>query len=185
MLENTWAVTKFTLLISLFFRDLLLITQYIQTVSGGWSSIHQPWNPTVICSPHLGRISLHRRGTPSRRCLAGPRNAQSDGNAAWRGVGRWGASRATMRVARRHRKKKWMLEGFWRFFFWVFIKFPQVFLYIIGWGRVDIFLISFLGIESTYIRSLSNHWPKLDQKKQGWKPVPRECFLADFLCDML
>ena len=141
MLENTWAVTKFTLLISLFFRDLLLITQYIQTVSGGWSSNHQPWNPTVIqLSLTLGRISLHRRGAPSRRCLAGPwpRSAEQrhgSNNAAWRGVGRWGASRATMRAARRHLKKCWKVSG--DFFFGFLQNFPKFFcISLVGGGLI-------------------------------------------------
>ena len=105
------------------------------------SAMKSNGHPTSLT---LGRISLHRRGAPSRRRLAGPRSAQSHGNAAWRGVGRWGASRATMRAARRFAEKR---SECWNFF----TISPRFFVYHC-WGRVDMpRLISFLGIESTYI----------------------------------
>lgn len=132
--------------------------------------------PTVI-QPSPRRISLHRRGASSRRCLAWPRSAQSHGNAAWRGVRRWRTSRATMCAARRHRKKKWMLESFWRFFLLGFYKISPSF-FVDHWLGEGWYVphFCFLGIESTYIRALSNHWPKLDKKNKVEKTgAPRMC----------
>ena len=45
---------------------------------------------------------------------------------------------------------------------------------LVGGGLICLSFISFLGIESTYIRSLSNHWPKLDQKNKGWAGDPSQ-----------
>ena len=157
ILENTWAVTSSPCLLSYFLGIWLLITQYISV----WDD-HQPWNPTVICSPHPGRISLHRRGAPSRRCLAGPRSAEAQrhgSNAAWRGVGRWRASRPTMRAARRHLKKEvnagkfleiFCLLGFYQIF-------PKFFcISLVGGGLIFSSSVFFWN-RINPIRSLSNH----------------------------
>lgn len=111
-------------LFSYFLGNLLLITQYI---SVGWSP---------------RRISLHRRRTPSRRCLAGPKKRaeqrHGSNNAAWRGVRRWRAARATMRVARRHRKKEVNAGKFLEIFLVGFLQnFPKFFcISLVGGGLI-------------------------------------------------